>query len=150
MSDNLQAAATLKYLTYFPVSLQILNVFHEYYKTVCVWVAWLIGAAIFSDSDHHWMLNLLPQRIIDVPSVWLLSSNSPFAAQRHQFICRIGMFLCKKRFDVAKPDAIISTEQIKSNIASHFIYLYKNKCHHYPWTTTNSLTWLLFPQEFIS
>jgi len=50
----------------------------------------------------HWMFqgyrcpfktNLLPQGVIYVPSVRLLSTHPPSAAQRHQFICWIGIFL---------------------------------------------------------
>ena len=43
------------------------------------------------------MLYLLPQRVIYVPSVGLLATDSPPAAQRHQLICWIGIFLQHKQ-----------------------------------------------------
>lgn len=40
---------------------------------------------------------LLPQGVIYVPSVGLLAADSPSAAQRHQLICWIGIFLQHKQ-----------------------------------------------------
>lgn len=38
-------------------------------------------------------VNSLPQRVIDVSSVGLLAADPPPAAQRHQLVSRVGVFL---------------------------------------------------------
>lgn len=48
----------------------------------------------------HYKGFLLSQGVIDVPSVWLLSTHSAFAAQRHQLVCRVSMFLQQQQLQL--------------------------------------------------
>lgn len=50
--------------------------------------------------DFFLMSDLLSQGVIDVPSVRLLVTDSPLAAQRHQLIRWISIFLQDKDSDV--------------------------------------------------